>query len=618
MKTTGSLLMQVLVVSPAANPLGTIIHLLFSKLARFYTYREMAISVKRKILYSLLSALLLIIAASGIFVVWLSTNYKTIIRERIPGILAKATDSLYCISYKDVEINLSGHTITLTGVKLWPDPKQVKARIAQNRRVPPTLSTVSIPLLQAYGLNWSGIITNKTIACDSVIVHKLKWLLDSDPRRKKGKSKDETPKKPFLERIMAAHVHVLDPDVTFSFTGPRTNFQCFMKGGNVSLTDWIYNNDQDQDTSVFLFSRKGEVRFDNFVFLKKAGRYTIHKPLLNFSSSPNSVSLEEVKIKKMVKHDVETGEEREIYDLDFPAINLVGFNWKKLINNNTLQLSEVKATQPGISIKQVSSSAPSNRMGSYPHQLLLQVGLNTNLKTINITRGHIKYTEVIEKGEDAVIEFTDINGRLTNVTNIDSVIARKKNCVIAFHGKYMGKSDVSTTFHFYLGDTTGRFSMDGTIKNIDGDDVIKQAQAFTLVGVTSFHLNKMDIHIEGDETYAKGVFTVLYKDLKISLLKFKSKYRKGKKGPLSFLGSALVLYPANPLPGTEPRTVTTTFARDPEKGFINALWKNIYRAAKKTAVRNEGFINITDEKESVKGEKPKKKGLIKRIFGKKD
>ena len=91
-------------------------------------------------------------------------------------------------------------------------------------------------------------------------------------------------------------------------------------------------------------------------------------------------------------------------------------------------------------------------MGSYPHQLLLQVGLNTNLEIITLHKGHIKYTEVIKNEDDAVIEFTDINGRLTNVTNIDSIIARKKNCVIALSGKFMGKSDVSSTFHFYLGD----------------------------------------------------------------------------------------------------------------------------------------------------------------------
>ena len=180
----------------------------------------------------------------------------------------------------------------------------------------------------------------------------------------------------------------------------------------------------------------------------------------------------------------------------------------------------------------------------------------------------------------------------------------------------MNKSPLSIKFELGLKDTTGKFMVDGYLKDLGGDEVTPQAQAFTIVKVTSFHLQEMDMHIEGDQTYSKGDFTVLYHDLKISLFKFDTKHREGKKGTLAFLGSSLLLYTDNPLPGKDVRKVSTSFARDTTKGFVNTLWQHMYRAAKKTAMREKVLITVTDGPETSKGEKPKK-GLLKRLFGKK-
>src|ERR1035437_2347505 len=127
----------------------------------------------------------------------------------------------------------------------------------------------------------------------------------------------------------------------------------------------------------------------------------------------------------------------------------------------------------------------------------------------------------------------------------------------------------------------------------------------------------MDMHVEGDESYGKGDFTMLYHDLKISLFKFKSDERKTKKGPMSFIANVLLLYPSNPMPNKDVRKASTSFARDPNKGFIRLIWENIYRGAKKTAVRDERIIDVTDGKETGKDVKPRKEGFLKRLFGKK-
>ncbi len=571
----------------------------------------------RNILRIILVILLVLAAVAGAFLWWTARNYKQVISEQLPKMVEQSSDSLYHITFKDIDVSLVDHTLTITGVELTPDKKQAARMRAARRRIPPTLSTITIPRLEAYELAWEDIFATRTVKCKHVVVHDIKWLLECTPRPQDSTFSRDKPKTPFLDCIATDQLSLHNPHITYHFRGPRDTFRAFMKGGKAELKDWVYNFDEKKDTSVFLFAHSGSVRLDSFIFLKRAGRYTIKSPTVDFETDEHSVTLKNVRAKNMIRRDPQTGLHRETYNLSFPSTQLVNFNWRTLIEHNTLAATKVNAAEPHISIDLMRENAPkTGRKGAYPSQLLLQIGMTVYLKKININKGFFRYNEVTEKEKQAAIQFTNIKGYINNVTNMDSVIALHNNCVIALGGKFNDKSDIDVTFTFNLTDTTGRYKIDGKVRNLDGKDVSDQAAAFTLVKVTSFHLNELDMHIEGDETYGKGQFTVQYQDLKISLFKFDTKNREGKNGAFKFLGSALVLYPSNPMPGKEVRSVTTSFARDTTKGFFNLIWQHMFRAAKKTAVRRQEIITLTDGPETDKGEQPKK-GFLKRIFGKK-
>ena len=578
----------------------------------------MARSKARTVFYVLFLSVVVILIAAGSIAYWFSYHYKQIIREKLPEMVLRSSDSIYHISFADISVSLWHHDITLTDVKVWPDEKQAAFLRSQQRSVPPTLSTVSIPSLVATGIVWNDIISKKSLDCKYVTVTNLNWKMNCAPHPEDSLFAHDEKKSPTISKITSEKVDFINPELDYHYKGPKENFDCIMKGGTAVLQNFVYNYDHQKDTSLFLFARAGKVRFEHFVFSKPAGRYVIKRPEIDFETTENSVTLKSVKIKEMADNDQQTGKTKEVYDLDFPRIALTDFNWNRLIYDGVLRIPKGVATSPTINIRYIRENNPKNsRKGSYPNQLLLQVGLKTTIHEMEINNGHFKYTDVTPKGDEGIIEFTGIHGSFDNITNLPHAIAKRKDCIIRLAGKFMKKSDVAVTFVLPLTDSTGRYTVDGYVTNLDGDEVTPEAQVFTIVKVTSFHLNRMNMHIAGDETYGKGEFTVLYKDLKISLFKFDTKMREGKKGVLAFLGSALVLYPSNPMPNKDVRNVTTSFARDTTKGFIGGLWQHMFRAAKKTAVRDKGLVTLTDGPETNKGDKPKK-GFFKRLFGKKN
>ena len=573
---------------------------------------------KRNIILRIVVSTVLILVTCFLCVAWwLSLHYKQIISDKLPEIVANSSDSVYHISFTDISINIFTHKVTITDLRLWADEKQVAALRAQRRSTPVTLSTVHIPYLEAYGITWKDLISNKSFDCENVVVHDLKWSMLCKQHPGDSLFTHDKKRDPKISRITSQTVHFIKPDITYHYIGAKSIFDFFMKGGTADLNNFVYNYDPTKDTSTFLYSQSGKVRFESLIFSKPTGRYIIKTPDIDFATTANTVTLKLVKIKQMRDNDPKTGKTKEIYNIDIPSLVLAGFNWNKLINHGVLKVPKADANNPSIEIQYIrENNSSSGRMGAYPQQLLLQVGLKTNIEELNVHNGYFKYTELTSKGNQGTVEFTGINGQFVNVTNLPHAIARNNNCTVKLAGKYMNKSPLSIKFELGLKDATGRFTVDGYLKDLEGDEVSPQAQAFSIVKVTSFHLKKMDIHITGDQTYSKGDFTVLYNDLKISLFKFDTKLREGKKGTLAFLGSTLLLYKDNPLPGKDVRKVSTSFARDTTKGFINTLWQHMFRAAKKTAVREKGLITLTDSPETNKGEKPKK-GLLKRLFGKK-
>jgi hypothetical protein len=563
---------------------------------------------KHTVLFVFLAILLLILFSAGGCVLWFSYNYKQILHKRLPAMIAKGSDSIYHMSFTDVDISLYHRTVTLTNVRFWPDSNKANELRQQGHYSPNTTSAFVIPRLEASGISWKNIFSgNRTVQCSNLVVYGIDWFMETKKHQNDMSMVMEKASKPFISRFTILTTEFVKPHLTYHYVGKTI------------LNNCAFDHDPKKDTSTFLFATDGSVRPDSFEFKKDGHMHYVRNPNVDFVSGPASVTLKHVSMKPLTDFDDIKGHDVIRYNLNFPAIELVNFNWQKLISNDVLACSDVIAPEPLIDIRYFRDNAPEkSRTGDYPNQLLRQA-IKTNIRALHVKNERIKYTEPVTKNnEEGTIEFTKLNATFTNIVNIDSLVAKNNNCRVKVETKFMNKSPINIVFDLSLTDPKGHFSMTGTVKDLGGEEVTKQAEAFTIAKVTSFHLSHMDMHVEGNESSADGHFTMLYQDLKISLFKFKSNERKGKTGPLSFLADLLILYPSNPMPGKEVRTVSTSFVRNPKEGFFTLIWKNIYRGAKKTAVRSDALVNATDGPETGKDAEPKKLGFFKRLFGRRN
>ena len=559
---------------------------------------------------------------------WVANHYKTLIKDNLPDWVANATDDVYHVSLKDISINIITRRVTLSGIKLWPDTTRVNE--LKELRKKPRITTLEfdIPKVEINGIKWANIIANNEVSCGQVVlwnaegvITQIPVFLDSAQKKLADSLKQRKKKAGVIKQFSIDEIRLVQSDIKFkSKTKDNDSFSFDMLNCNVLLNDWLLKAGEKNDTSRFLFAKKGRITLDSFIYKKERLFYNITTSKVNFETDKNSLALNDLRISLAVTKDEfykAIGHQKEIYHLHFPSVIFVNMNWKAMINSNQLWADSVLLGDPDINVY-LSRLLPPNKaskLGKYPHQLLQKLKLKTDIQCIKINNGKVAYEEVNDRTHrEGNVKFETVNGNVYNVTNIDSLVAKNKICTIALHGKLYGKSDITATFKLLLPDTNGHFSMDGNLKNLNAEQITNTTKALALAEISSFHVNKIDMHVEGNQYEGSGHFTILYNNLKIVLQKVDSSGEKRElndKPLVSFLANNLVIYSDNPMQGDSVRSVNTYLKRDPQKSFFSLIWKNIYQGLEKTVVKNKKIEELAKKK-------GKKEGFFKRLFGKKN
>lgn len=507
-------------------------------------------------------------------------------------------------------------SLTLKNVHFTPDSGKV-AELKKVHKCPHLLVEFTMPEIHADGINWRNLAQNISFDCRHITVYNPTTLLSGRPKEDTTSS---TPQKKGIETFGARIIDIINPTITYHYSNDSTEYTLKVKGGKVRFNDWKLDTRKGMDTSTFLFAHNSVINFDSFSYYKKNSSYNISSAGIGLSTGNRDLTLKHVVLKLTSRKDEyykKIGEQREIYDFHFPEVRFAGLNWKDLINGVQLYSDTMNIYNPelGLYYSRKYPAPKTTKVGNYPHQLLRSMGLKLNIKTLNIENGDFKYTEENEiTNKEATISFSHVKGVLKNVTNIDTLINKNDKCTVNMHCHYMQDGDITANFQLLLSDPKGAFVIDGVARNIQARDIDQTTKTLALTEVRSFNMSQLDMHIEGDQTYGKGLITMRYTGLELAFLKLNSETNKPDErglGMLAFLANKLVLFPSNPMPGKEVRSVSTYVKRDAYKGFFNLIWKNIFQGAKNTAMRGPDLVDNIKEKQN-----PEKKGLLRKLFSK--
>ncbi len=317
----------------------------------------------------------------------------------------------------------------------------------------------------------------------------------------------------------------------------------------------------------------------------KVGAFDINstRSSLNISSFAVVPKLTEAAFAKSIQF------QNDLYNISIKNIALNGVAIKTLIAEQQL-IAETASLQLNLKVFNDRTVAPNpaSKVGKYPHQLLQKVKLPVSIKKVIVKDSYVAYKErgaISEK--PGIVFFKNVNSTINNVTNIKSVIAVNNIMTVNATASFLGVSAIQTNWQLPLNTTDGAFTISGTGGSYNATALNQVSEPLGMVAIKKGTINKLTFNLTGNNTMAKGTSTLLYKDLKLNVLKPDSPVTK-KKVLLSFVANFLVIN-NNPQNG-EVRKNDVTQERDITKSFFYLVWKSIFAAAKKTATgKNDGM-----------------------------
>lgn len=578
----------------------------------------------------ILAILLLVVTVAAGFGIWFSGHYRQILKKEIPIWIAKATDSVYRVSIHDIRINIINRRVTVTGIELQPDSDRI-AQLKALHREPSVVFSASIPQIRVWGVSWAAIATDKELNCNIVHIYNPSIHILSSPKLVDSLQEKQTEavpideqekKKPAISGVHIGRITVSDQSIDYMHGDTAGSYHCYLIGGSINMRDWEFVPKQPKDGDRFLYAKQTAINVDSIAYVKDGSLYTIRAKQMHFVSDSNLLSARNFAVHCRVSHDEYyriKGHQTDLLNFSVAGLQLHNFRWRALLDSGLLAVDTLSFREPVLDDYFSRLVPPSNqsKKGKFPIQLLTHLKQKVAISYVRIRDGHVKYTEVNAQSHMAgVISFDGMNGGLSNLTNVPELISRNNRCVMRLSGALWKHSHISATFTFSLSDPAASFSVDGQVQDIDASQINPPAKALALTEIPSVHIGKTVLHIDGDETHAQATVTMPYSDLKVVPQEVGEDKQLNKKHVTSFLANTLLIYPDNPMQGKPVRSESSYVPRDLHKSFFNLIWKCLFNSIQKTAIRSDNMARKLEEKEKHPGQK--KKGLLSRIFGKKD
>lgn len=521
-----------------------------------------------------------------------SQDFEPLIKARLQQLVRDASDSLYVLDIDKIEVDVVGSKAKVHKAELLIDSARLDQLLAKGT-APPDIFKASFSDLNIDGLNVGDLLDKKNIDLNSLDITNPVLEIYHLANKRDTAFKDTTT---LYSRIQETLGHFSLKALSISnmnfihhnMVEEKEKLTTF-KEVSMRFDDIEIDSLTQYDTTRFLYARQANIYVPGYTFRTPDSLYFLKADTLKLHAAQRSIdaiglSLQPRYSKQDFGKHLKYYKDR--YDINFKSAGFNNIDWYKLFlgegfsahhaefNTGTMEVYADKNIPP----------SPKSKIGNFPHQLLARLKLPVDIDTILIKNFEFTYKELnIKTQKTGHVTWTNISGRLTNVTNVPEKIAVNKIVKVAARSKLYDAGNFSVEFLFDMTRTKdGGFTLDVNLGPMDGQVINTASKTLGLFEVNSLSIKKLKAHIIANSYNARSSVLFVYDDLKITALQKEedSKQLKKKKF-LSFLANTFIINKSNTMDEAQPKYVT--YKRDPQRSFFSLIWKSLLKGITSTA-----------------------------------
>lgn len=567
----------------------------------------MALNILKKRWQKLLiTALLLFFILISIPAFFINRYWSPILASKLQSTILASTDSLYSLSFSSASLHILQGKIVFDKIELKPN-LEVYNRRKKQHLAPNSLYDLQIKRLVIHHIHPITLYLEKKLDISQIVISAPNLRVDYEQNRNEDTlvSNKKTPYQLISKVLKSVHVqNIMLNDVKFKYTdhsGAKPDISEFNEL-NFSATDFLLDSTTHVSSSRFLFCADVSGELHHYEGTSNDKRYHYNIASLKFSTRSSQLDIAGMSFLPVKSPDqFFKGTKEDCYALKLDSLRLNHFDFKSYNKYHKFYGSKLLLNNG--SIKVYSNPAPkdttSERSGNFPHVLLRKLKMDTRIDTVEINKIDVAYTEYNKKSSQAgTVIFNNTSAKFLNITNNKAALQKNNIATAQLQTYFMNYGRLNLQFAFNLTDENAAFSYKGHLGTMDLHKVNPVAMPLALVKIASGEVQKLDFEMHADKNTAKGLLTVLYSDLKISLLKKDDENKLKKMGIVSLLANALVIKRNNPTEGEAPRSFNIVYSRKSNTPFFGFLWRSLFVGLKSSAGYDANTENTVKQKMS--------------------
>jgi len=549
-------------------------------------FKKSNISLSRTAVIFILVIILLILAG---IIGWNMIKYK-FIKGKVKTAVYEKTNGLYTIHYDNMDLDEAGGYLHVTNLRIIPDTVKFRQLVA-NKMNPPLLLSLNVPELKITGVKTPQAMLNKKvsgrkleISNATVVFYYAKGHPDTS-----GGVKQEMYQQLLgdLKEIQADSVEVTHVSLAFiNILNDKTSIEA--NDISVHLQDVLVDSLHSTDSTRFFFSKHVRINGGNAIIKNKPSTYFYKFAGFDFNNDGGIFSVKSLQIQPQLSEEKFAAFARlqtDRFNISFANIALKNINLRRLMLTDVVADSLIVHEADFKIFRDRSYPRDKlSRVGKFPQQLLMKLPLTISVKKVIVKDAFIEYKEKNPKSDySGKLQFTHANAVISNVTNETSRIKNNNNCVVNFNARFLDLSPAHIRLNLILGDPGGKFSFSGSTGKFEATGLNKLIEPLGLAKIEKGYVDNLEFNFVADSYRSNGKVTLLYDDLKLTLLKKDSVEDKLKKKKLASFVANVIIKNANPLRKKPVRVSDVHYIHDTNYSFFSLMWKSLFKGVKETA-----------------------------------
>ncbi|MGK6352511.1 hypothetical protein [Parapedobacter sp. DT-150] len=562
---------------------------------------------------------------------YLSKHWKPLLDTQIKQAVINATDSLYRISYDELNFNLiTGHA-SIKNLRLSADTTRY-ANMHLQKRAPNNTYNIHIANLEVRRFYPRRILRERRLHIDDIIIDTPSVHVINNHH-----AYNDTVTRPrddrtlyqriahILKEVSVSNLNFTDIQFKFSKKTDSTLNETVLNDLNVKVSDIMIDSVSQLDTTRFYYTRAIEVDVPGFRHETADSFYYVSFDRLKIATAYRQVELTGLKYApRMSKAEFYKRQKaaKDMAVIAFPTIRLEDIDLHRFVERQQIHAGSLHIDSGTVAISNDLRypKKVTDKVGKSPHQQLLRMKQPLIIDSVLLNNIHISYAEVGRKyGKEGKIFFDDVQGIFRNVTNDSLTLAQNQVMTADVTAYLMSTGKLQIGFAFDLLDPQGSYTYKGSLGPMNGRPLNSIIKPLLNAELASANIKGLRFDMQADDHRARGSMRFDYNKMQLKLLTTEPAAKRSSMRVASFLANSFIINDSNPDANGVYHSARVNYARARGDSFFRMLWQSLLQGIKTCAgVSPERERRLLQTAEEAKEASKKTDSFFKRVFRKRD